>query len=91
VMRALQVVTCGPAQVLGAALGTLQASAGQINVGGMADLCIIDPQVGWQVLPETLRSQGKHTPFAMDASGTALNARVRATLVGGHLAYESHS
>ncbi|MFM2112379.1 MAG: hypothetical protein RLZZ271_1039 [Pseudomonadota bacterium] len=88
VARALQTITSGPAKVLGASLGTLQASAGQIVVGGVADLCIFDPSATWEVTPATLRSQGKHTPFAADASGTALDARVRATLVGGHVAFE---
>jgi dihydroorotase len=88
VARALQTITSGPAKVLGASLGTLQASAGQIVVGGVADLCIFDPSATWEVTPATLRSQGKHTPFAADASGTALDARVRLTLVGGHVAFE---
>jgi dihydroorotase len=70
---------------LGTALGTLQASAGQLVVGGVADVCIFDPQAEWTVLPEALRSQGKHTPFA----GYALPARVRWTLVGGQIAYQA--
>jgi len=90
IARAIEVITSGPVKVLGAALGSLQASAGQIVVGGVADLCIFDPNTTWEVTPATLRSQGKHTPFAADASGTALDARVRATLVGGHVAFERH-
>ena len=70
--------------MLGASLGTLQASVGQLVEGGVADLCVIDPQAHWRVLPEALRSQGKHTPFA----GHELAARVRCTVVGGHVAYE---
>jgi dihydroorotase len=90
IARAIEAITSGPAKVLGASLGALQASAGQIVVGGVADLCIFDPKATWEVTPATLRSQGKHTPFAADASGTALDARVRATLVGGHVAFERH-
>jgi dihydroorotase len=90
-VRALQVVTSGPAQVLGGALGTLQSSAGQLVAGGVADVCIFQPQATWQVEPAALRSQGKHTPFAMDAAGMALDAKVKATLVGGHIAYEQHA
>ncbi|MEO8250530.1 MAG: dihydroorotase, partial [Burkholderiales bacterium] len=40
-MRAIAVLTSGPAQVLGAALGTLSASVGRLVVGGVADLCVI--------------------------------------------------
>ena len=42
--RALAVLTSEPARVLGAALGTLQASAGQLVEGGVADVCVFDPQ-----------------------------------------------
>jgi dihydroorotase len=83
--RALAVLTSEPARVLGAALGTLQASVGQVAVGGMADICVFDPQAEWTVQPEALRSQGKHTPFA----GYGLPARVRWTIVGGQIAFQS--
>ncbi|WP_332777329.1 dihydroorotase [Polaromonas sp.] len=83
--RALAVLTSEPSRVLGSALGTLQASAGQLVKGGVADLCIFDPQAAWMVQPKVLRSQGKHTPF----SGYELPARVRWTVVGGQVAYEA--
>jgi dihydroorotase len=83
--RALAVLTSEPARVLGSALGTLQASAGQLVVGGVADVCVFDPQAEWTVLPQALRSQGKHTPFA----GYELPARVRCTIVGGQIAYQA--
>ena len=70
--------------MLGHSLGTLQASVGRIAVGGVADLCIFHPGEHWVVGDETLRSQGKHTPFG----GHELPARVRATLVGGQLAFD---
>ena len=81
--RALAVVTSAPAQVLGSALGTLQASIGRLVEGGVADLCVFDPQARWTVQADTLRSQGTHTPF----SGYELPGRVRHTLVGGQVAY----
>jgi len=83
--RALAVLTSEPARVLGNALGTLQASAGQLVVGGVADVCVFDPQSEWTVTPQALRSQGKHTPFA----GYELPARVRCTIVGGQVAYQA--
>jgi dihydroorotase len=82
--RALAVLTSEPARVLGNALGTLQASAGQLVVGGVADVCVLDPQAEWTVEPQALRSQGKHTPFA----GYELPARVRCTIVGGQIAFQ---
>jgi len=83
-VRALAVLTCEPARVLGSALGTLQASTGQLVEGGVADVCILDPNSAWTVEPAALRSQGKHTPFA----GYELPGRVRCTIAGGQVAYE---
>jgi dihydroorotase len=82
--RALAVVTAEPARVLGASLGTLQASVGRIVEGGVGDLCVVDPAAHWTVEAGALASQGKHTPF----SGYELPGRVRCTLVGGQLAFE---
>ena len=82
--RALAVVASAPAQVLGSALGTLQASIGQLVEGGVGDVCIVNPQDTWVVQAAALCSQGKHTPF----SGYELPGRVRTTLVGGQIAFE---
>ena len=82
--RALAVLTSEPARVLGNALGTLQASAGRLVRGGIADVCIFDPDRAWLIEPAALRSQGKHTPF----SGYELPVSVRYTLVGGQVAFE---
>jgi dihydroorotase len=82
--RALAVLTSEPARVLGNALGTLQASVGRLAEGGVADVCVFDPQASWQVEGAALRSQGKHTPF----SGYELPGRVRCTIAAGQLAFE---
>ncbi len=85
--RALAAVSAEPARVLGAALGTLQASCGKLVEGGVADVCVFDPQAHWTVSSESLRSQGKHTPF----SGYELPGRVRCTIVGGQIAFEARA
>ncbi|MFT7723318.1 MAG: dihydroorotase [Roseateles sp.] len=87
--RALAAVTAGPVGVLGSALGSLAASAGRLVEGGVADVCVFDADASWAVAPEALASQGKHTPFEFSRSGFELPARVRCTLVAGHLAYEA--
>ena len=84
-MRALEVLTIAPAGVLGASLGTLASSAGQLVKGGVADVCVFDAAAGWTPEPAALRSHGKHTPFA----NHHLPGKVRYTLVGGHIAYEA--
>ncbi len=82
--RALQVITSGPASVLGAALGKRQGRIGCLVPGGAADLCVFDPGAAWTVQPDALRSQGKHTPF----SGYELPGRVRCTIVDGRVAFQ---
>jgi dihydroorotase len=84
-VRALSTVTSRPAGVLGAALGNAAASAGRLVQGEAADLCVVDPRAVWTVQPGALRSQGQHTPFG----GYELPGRVRATLVGGEIAYQA--
>ncbi|HSU76701.1 MAG TPA: amidohydrolase family protein, partial [Burkholderiales bacterium] len=71
-------ITCNAAQVLGVASGRLTA-------GAPADVAIFDPRAVLRVVPEMLKSQGKHTPFA----GYELAGRVRYTLVGGNVVYEA--
>jgi dihydroorotase len=83
--RALATVTSQPAGVLGAALGPLQGKVGHLVVGAVADICVFDPAAMWTVTSSALRSQGNHTPFG----GYELPGRVRATVVGGHIAYQA--
>jgi len=74
---ALAKVTTEPARILG-------IDAGAVACGTSADLCVFDPQARWIVEPATLKSQGKNTPFV----GYEMRAKVRFTLVGGHVVYE---
>jgi dihydroorotase len=86
--QTLAKITSAPAVVLGASLGTLQASLGQLVAGGVADVCVFDPSEMWSVSDVALQSQGKHTPFAHDMGGIPLQGRVRCTVVSGHVAFE---
>ena len=69
-------LTTGPARVLGIERGTLQ-------VGHPADLCVVDLHRVWTVAPETLRSQGKNTPFL----GRRMQGAVVHTWVDGRLVH----
>jgi dihydroorotase len=75
--RAIEVVSAAPARLIGL------AGAGRLAQGGAADLCVVDPACEWQVTPDALRSQGKHTPFG----GYAMHARARYTLVDGRVVH----
>jgi len=75
---ALARVTCDAARIAG-------CGGGAIAAGAPADLCVFDPDAPWVVSAASLRSQGHHTPFA----GREVQGRVRATVVGGRLAFEA--
>jgi dihydroorotase len=83
-IQALACVTSHGASVLGGSVGPLAGSLGRIHLGGTADICVVDPKASWQVKAQALRSQSKHTPF----DGYELPGQVRATLVGGRVAFE---
>ena len=72
-------LTAGPAGILGLPLGTL-------SVGALADVCIIDPGLIWQLNTDTMRSNGHNTPFM----GWEMKGRVMYTLLAGKLVY-SHA
>ncbi|MBI1773224.1 MAG: dihydroorotase, partial [Burkholderiales bacterium] len=58
---------------------------GQIAIGQTADICIFDPATRWKVEAKALASQGKHTPFL----GYELPGVVKATIVSGHIAFDT--
>jgi dihydroorotase len=60
-------------------------ATGRIEVGGVADLCLFDPEASWIVVPSALKSQGKNTPF----DGYEMKGRVVATVVGGTVVHEA--
>ena len=76
--EALATVTSKPAAILG-------VPAGDIAAGSDADVCVFDPSAQVKITPDSLKSQGKNTPFI----GYELPGRVRYTLVGGQLVYEA--
>lgn len=88
-LEALGRITHRPVAVLGDSLGSLASSTGRLVEGGLADLCLFDPQARWAVTPAALRSQGKATPFQFDTSGIELPGQVRCTIVAGQVAYEA--
>lgn len=77
-LSALARITAEPARVLGIAAGTLTA-------GASADVCVFDPARYWKIEPDSLKSQGKNTPF----TGYELAGKVRHTLVEGQVVFES--
>ncbi|MBL8512537.1 MAG: dihydroorotase [Betaproteobacteria bacterium] len=73
---ALARITAHPARLLGLPCGTL-------TPGAPADLCVYDPAAYWAVTRETLRSQGKNSPWLK----REMQARVVTTMVDGRIVY----
>ena len=74
--QALARVTCDPARVLG-------LDAGHLGLGAVADVCIFDPARLVTITPQSLKSQGKNSPFL----GYELAGQVRHTLVAGSVVH----
>ncbi|HYZ61758.1 MAG TPA: dihydroorotase [Acetobacteraceae bacterium] len=71
-MRALELMTSGPAAILG-------AEAGRLARGAPADLCLFDPDRAWQVESGKLPGKAQNTPF----DGRALEGQVIGTWKAG--------
>ncbi len=87
--QALAPVTVLPANVLGTSLKGYAKHAGRLVEGGVADICLFDPEVHWRVDAASLRSKGKHTPFAFAINGFEMPGKVKMTWVAGAIAFEA--
>jgi len=76
-MKLKPIDALGP--VTSRAAAVLGIDAGRIAPGAPADLCLYDPRKPWVVLPSSLASQGKNTPFL----GFEVTGRVARTIVAG--------
>ncbi len=71
-MRAIELITAGPARLLG-------LSAGRIAEGEPADLCLFHPDRAWKVEAGKLPGKAQNTPF----DGRAVEGRVIGTWKAG--------
>ena len=76
-MRAVELLTSGPAKAL-------KLPAGTLAVGALADIVLVDADRSWKVDPSKFHSKGRNTPFA----GWTLKGLVRRTYVGGRLVHD---
>ena len=72
----LRTLTSAPAGILGLPCGTLAT-------GSIADICIFDPELTWQVDSQSMLSNGLNTPFL----GWEMKGRVTRTLLAGRSVY----
>lgn len=77
-LRAVEVLTAGPARAFGLPAGTL-------SPGAAGDVTVVDPDAEWTVVPERLRSKSRNTAF----KGWRMRGRALRTYVGGKLVFEA--
>ncbi len=73
----LQLITAGPANVIGQPLGTLA-------IGSEANLCVFDPEATWQWDESTNATNAMNSPYF----GDTLKGRVSHTLYAGAVVYQ---
>ena len=71
------------ARLTSQAARVLGCDAGHLTPGTPADLCVVDVEAEYAVAADSLKSQGKNTPFL----GTRLAGRVHSTFVAGQRVY----
>ena len=61
----------------------LNIDAGHLSVGSCADICIFEADEYWEITPNSLKSEGKNSPFL----GLELAGKVKHTLVHGSIVH----
>ena len=74
--EAIAKITSQPAHILNIA-------AGDLSINANADIAIFNPNTEWKIAANTLKSQGKNTPFL----GHTVLGQVQYTLLNGQLSY----
>ena len=75
----LAMMTCNPADLI------RRPSLGRLQVGGIADLTIIDPDFPWTIDSTEFASTGRNCPF----DGWEVNCKPIATIYGGKIVYQT--
>ena len=84
-LRAIELLTTGPAAILGDRTRRAATGGPGLVEGAPADLVVFDRSDAWTVTADALASRGKNSPLL----GMALPGRVILTMAGGRVAYEA--
>jgi len=77
-LEAIACITYEPARILGLSVGRIEKEA-------IADVCIYDPEIIWQLAEETMISAGRNTPF----KGWEFEGKVTHTILNGQLVFSA--
>ena len=72
-------------KITGSPAALLRVDTGKIAPGAPADICIFDPAAYWALTAQTLRSQGKNTPWLR----RELLGRVTHTIINGAMVFKA--
>ncbi|NMB30199.1 MAG: dihydroorotase [Clostridiales bacterium] len=72
-----RIMSTSPCEILG-------IDGGKIEIGGIADLTIINPNLEWEVSADKLKSKSKNTPF----KGRKLKGKAIYTICDGKITYK---
>lgn len=75
-IKLIEKLTLAPAKILG-------LEEGRLAIGSPADLCIFNPDIIWELTPETSYSAGKNSPFM----NYPLKGKVTHTIFNGKIVY----
>ena len=76
-LDAIAALTANPSAVIG-------IDGGHLSAGSVADICIVDPDLGWMLETGTMRSRGRNSPFI----GEHLTGRVTMTMRQGNVTFQ---
>lgn len=76
--KALSLISITPAKIL-------DIPAGHLSEQSSADICLFDANEYWKISSDTLKSQGKNSPFI----GLEMAGKVKFTLVNGQVVYQA--
>lgn len=78
--RAVEMLTIGPARILGLQAGTLRP-------GMPADVTVVDPEKKWKVIPSRMKSRSKNSAFL----GWEMKGKAEWTIVAGRIVHRTPS
>jgi dihydroorotase len=79
--RLIALLTVEPARLV----GLDRQGIGRLEVGGLADITIIDPELNWTIDVDRFHSKGRNCPF----DGWSVRSRAIATILGGEIVHQT--
>jgi len=79
--RLLRLLTVEPARLLGLDRRPELAGIGEVRIGGVADLTLIDPDLAWTIRAAEFASRSRNCPF----EGWTVRGKAVAAIVGGEI------